>query len=255
MGPRGITHDREFIVTDPNGRFMTQRELPHLAQIQPTFADDGRLAFAATGMAPFDIAPTDAGPRRDVVVWRDTVIAVDQGPLIADWLSTFLHTPVRLVRMPADTVRQVDQNFAPRPSDQVGFADGYPLLLTSEESLDDLNSRLNWPLPMNRFRPNVVVRGAAKPYAEDEWAELCIGEVRFSGVKTCARCAITTTDQVTAERGLEPLATLAGYRRIGRGVLFGQNLVHAAPGRIFVGDRLSVRAFADPPAVEGTPAA
>jgi len=251
ISPRGILHDREFMVTDPDGRFMTQRELPHLAQVRPTLARDG-LAFAAPGMPTGKISPTDAGPRHEVVVWRDSVVAVDQGSLIADWLSTFLETQVRLVRMPAESVRRVDPRFAPRPSDQVGFADGYPLLLIAEESLDDLNSRLNCPLPMNRFRPNVVVRGTARPYAEDEWAELCIGEVRFNGVKTCARCAITTTDQVTAERGVEPLATLAGYRRIDRGVLFGQNLVHAAPGRIAVGDQVTVRAFADPPAVEGT---
>jgi MOSC domain-containing protein len=251
IGPRGILHDREFMVTYPNGRFVTQRELPHLAQIRPTIAA-ATLAFAAPGMPTVTISPTDTGPRREVVVWRDTVIGVDQGALIADWLSTFLETPVRLVRMPADTVRAVDPQFAPRSSDQVGFADGYPLLLISEESLDDLNSRLSSPLPMNRFRPNVVVRGAGTPYAEDEWAELRIGDVRFNGVKTCARCAITTTDQVTAERGSEPLATLAGYRRIERGVLFGQNLVHAAPGRIAIGDRLTVCAFTEPPAVDGT---
>jgi hypothetical protein len=101
---------------------------------------------------------------------------------------------------------------------------------------------------MNRFRPNVVVRGAGTPYAEDTWADLCIGEVRFKGVKTCARCAITTTDQVTAERGLEPLATLSRYRRIERGALFGQNLVHAAPGRITVGDRLTVTSTTGLPA-------
>ncbi|MBV9582964.1 MAG: MOSC domain-containing protein [Chloroflexi bacterium] len=248
IGPRGILHDREFMLTYPNGRFITQRELPHLAQIHPTLTD-GTLALAAPGMSPVAIEPTDAGPRQPVVVWRDTVLAVDQGPVIADWLSSFLETPVRLMRMPADTVRRLDPQYAPRASDQVGFADGYPLLLISEESLDDLNSRLASPLPMNRFRPNVVVRGASKAYAEDEWADLSIGAVRFNGVKTCARCAITTTDQVTAERGLEPLATLANYRRIERGVLFGQNLVHAAPGRIAIGDVLTVHAYADPPTV------
>jgi uncharacterized protein YcbX len=240
IGPRGILHDREFMVTDPNARFVTQRERPRLALVQPTLADT-KLAFAAPGMPPVSIHPTEAGRRHAVTVWRDTVPAVDQGDDIADWLSAFLQTPVRLVRMPADSVRRVDPQFAPRPTDQVGFADGYPLLLISEESLDDLNSRLAKPLPMNRFRPNVIVRGAGKAYAEDEWARLCIGVVRFHGVKTCARCTTTTTDQATAERGVEPLETLARYRRIERGVLFGQNLVHAERGRIAVGDRLTVQ--------------
>jgi uncharacterized protein YcbX len=246
IGPRGILHDREFLVTDPDGSFLTQRELPRLAQVRPTITEDC-LAFAAPGMTDLAIVPTDLGPRREVVVWRDTVTAVDQGGEVADWLSAFLETRVRLVRMPADSVRRVDPVYAPRPTDQVGFADGYPLLLISEESLDDLNARLDQPLPMNRFRPNVVVRGAGAPYAEDTWAELCIGEVRFNGVKTCARCAVTTTDQVTAERRLEPLATLSRYRRIERGALFGQNLVHAAPGRIAVGDRLTVSTTAAAP--------
>ena len=248
IGPRGIVHDREFMLTYPDGRFVTQRELPRLALIQPNLSAES-LAFVAPGMPPLAITPTDAGPRQAVVVWRDCVSAVDQGPEIADWLSTFVRTRVRLMRMPADTLRRVDPRFAPRPTDQVGFADGYPLLLISEESLEDLNSRLVEPLPMNRFRPNVVVRGASWPYAEDEWADLSIGAVRFDGVKTCARCAIPTTDQLTAERGVEPLATLAHYRRIERGVLFGQNLVHAERGRISVGDELTVRVRVDPPGV------
>lgn len=241
IGPRGILHDREFMITLPDGRFVTQRELPRLALIRPTLGDEW-LAFAAPASPSLVVTPTDDGPRREVIIWRDTVTAVDQGSEVADWLSEFLETRVRLVRMPADTVRRVDPAYAPRATDQVGFADGYPLLLISEESLVDLNSRLERPLPMNRFRPNVVVRGAGAPYAEDSWADLWIGEVRFSGVKTCARCPITTTDQLTAERGIEPLATLARYRRIERGVLFGQNLVHSATGRIAVGDALSVRA-------------
>ncbi|HEY2595931.1 MAG TPA: MOSC N-terminal beta barrel domain-containing protein, partial [Chloroflexota bacterium] len=149
IGPRGILHDREFLVTDADGSFLTQRELPRLAQVRPTVTDDC-LAFAAPGMTGLAIVATDLGPRSEVVVWRDTVTVVDQGAEIADWLSTFLETRVRLVRMPADTVRRLDLVYAPRPTYQVGFADGYPLLLISEESLDDLNARLERPLPMNR---------------------------------------------------------------------------------------------------------
>jgi uncharacterized protein YcbX len=242
LGPRGILHDREFMVVSPDHRFLTQRELPCLALVHPTITASG-LRLEAEGMSPLAHCPTDAGPRHQVVVWRDTVPAVDQGNAVADWFSTFLQTSVRLVRMPADVVRAVDPVFARRDTDQVGFADGYPLLLISEESLADLNARMDTPLPMNRFRPNVVVRGWGTPFGEDCWREVRIGSVAFDVVKACARCITTTTDQHTAERGAEPLATLATYRRIPRGVLFGQNLIYAERGVISVGDGLEVRCF------------
>jgi uncharacterized protein YcbX len=238
LGPRGILHDREFMVVGRDYRFLTQRELPRLALIRPTRTVES-LLLDAPGFSPLEQRVTD-GPRYDVVVWRDTVAAVDQGDAVATWFSEFLDTPVRLVRLASDVVRHVDPVFAKRATDQVGFADGYPLLLISEESLADLNTRLESPLPMNRFRPNVVVRGWGSPYAVDAWAEVCIGSVRFDVVKACARCVTTTTDQATAERGTEPLATLAKYRRVPRGVLFGQNLLHAALGTLSVGDRLQV---------------
>jgi uncharacterized protein YcbX len=238
LGPRGILHDREFMVVGPDHRFLTQRELPRLALIRPTRTAES-LVLGAPGFSLLEHPVTD-GPRYDVVVWRDTVAAVDQGDIVAEWFSEFLQTPVRLVRLACDVVRHVDPVFAKRATDQVGFADGYPLLLISEESLADLNARLATPLPMNSFRPNVVVRGWGTPYGEDTWAEVCIDTVRFDVVKACARCVTTTTDQATAERGIEPLATLAKYRRVPRGVLFGQNLLHAALGMISVGDRLNV---------------
>ena len=245
LDPRGIVHDREFMLVGTDRRFVTQRELPHLALIQPTRTADV-LRLEAPAMPPIDHFPTDAGTRYDVVVWRDTVAAVDQGDAVADWFSQFLHTAVRLVRMPDDVVRLVDPGFARRSTDQVGFADGYPLLLISEESLADLNARMDTPLPMNRFRPNVVVRGWGAPYGEDGWAEVCVGQVRFEVVKACARCVTTTTNQATAERGIEPLATLATYRRVPRGVLFGQNLIHTDRGVISVGDRLKFESRCPP---------
>jgi len=129
------------------------------------------------------------------------------------------------------------------PTGTTGFADGYPILLLSEESLADLNRRLAPQLPMNRFRPNIVVRGTT-PYAEDTWRRFTINGLAFEGVKTCARCAVTTTDQTTAARGREPLATLASYRDSERGVLFGMNVIQTPPddnptwdwGTVAVGD-------------------
>jgi len=166
--------------------------------------------------------------------------AVDQGDGVAGWLSDHLKTPVRLVRFADDAVRQVDQRYAPRTTDQVGFADGYPFLVISEESLVDLNNRLDEPLPMNRFRPNIVVRETTA-YAEDGWKQMRVGgSVTFELVKQCARCAITTTDQVTAQRGKEPLRTLAQYRDSERGVLFGQNMTSNDQGVVRVGDAVEV---------------
>ena len=239
IGPRGIVHDREFMVVDAAGRFLTQREVPRLALIRPTFVG-GTLDLAAPGMPVLEMVASDGGPRRRVVVWRDEVVAVDQGDEVAAWLTSSLGTRVRLVRLPTDSLRRVDPRFARGPADQVGFADGYPLLLISEESLSDLNARLPQAVPMNRFRPNIVVRGWGAPYGEDAWAAVRIGESAFDVVKACARCVITTTDQVTAQRGAEPLGTLSTYRRVPRGVLFGQNLIHATCGRLALGDVLTV---------------
>jgi uncharacterized protein YcbX len=187
------------------------------------------------------------GAAKTVVVWRDECEAIPQGHDAAGWLSEFLETSVELVRMDDRFKRTVDPNYAVRSSDEVGFADAYPLLVLSEESLEDLNARLETPVPMNRFRPNIVVRGGG-PYAEDQWRRVQFGEVSAAIVKPCARCAVTTVDQQTAERGKEPLRTLATYRHDPeRDVLFAQNAIHAAPGTIRVGDAVTVSSAARGP--------
>jgi uncharacterized protein len=238
---RGIVHDREFMVVDASGDFLTQRELPRLALIVPSRSDDA-LELSAPGMPPFRLAPVVRGELRTVRIWRDQVDAVDQGELVSDWLSEFLHVNCRLVRQADNAVRRVDPAYATDPRDEVGFADGYPLLLLSEKSLADLNRRLAEALPMNRFRPNVVVRGSGEAYAEDCWSRIRIGDVECSLVKACARCVTTTTNQLTAERKAEPLVTLATYRLVPGGVLFGQNLIHHTPGVLRIGDSLEVLA-------------
>jgi uncharacterized protein YcbX len=131
--------------------------------------------------------PLIDGELTQVTIWRDRVAAIDQGDVVAKWLSTYLETPCHLVRQADDPIRYVDAEFATRPTDQVSFADGYPLLLISEESLADLNTRLDVVLPMNRFRPNLVVRGTGRAFAEDLWQEISIREVHFRLVKACAR--------------------------------------------------------------------
>jgi uncharacterized protein YcbX len=140
--------------------------------------------------------------------------------------------------LPEDSIRRVDPDFA-NPEDRVHLADGFPFLLISEASLEDLNSRLDEPLPMNRFRPNLVVRGV-EPFAEDGWKNIRIGEMSFRVAKPCARCAITTVNQTTGQKGKEPLTTLAAFRKVNGEVMFGQNLIHESPGILRVGDGVEV---------------
>jgi uncharacterized protein len=239
IGARGFVEDRAWMVTTGDGLFLTQREMPRLALIRPC-TDADTLVLTAPGMPPLRVIRRTDGPRRDVVVWDDTCCTLDQGDEPARWLSTFLGSPCRLVRMADDFVRQTDPVYSAAFAGQVGFADGYPMLLITQASLDDLNRRLAEPLPMSRFRPNIVVSGTG-PYAEDGWGLIRIGQISFGVVKPCARCPITTTDQDTAEVGKEPLRTLATYRHVrGRGVMFGQNLIHTVAGSISVGDPVEI---------------
>jgi hypothetical protein len=154
------------------------------------------------------------------------------------WLGRFLGHEARLWRV--HEPRPVNPKYAVSPADRTGFADGYPLLLLGQASLDDLNARLARPVPVDRFRPNLVLAGAPA-FAEDAWRRIRVGEIELAVVKPCARCVITTTDQRTAARGREPLRTLAGYRRAPDGkVLFGQNAIHLSTGVMRAGDVVSV---------------
>jgi len=180
-------------------------------------------------------------PRVAVEVWRHRGPALDQGDAAAALLSEHLEISCRLVRIPPDHARRVNPAFSPEEA-HTAFSDGYPLLLVSEASLADLNARLETPLPMNRFRPNLVVRGCA-PFAEDGWKRIRIGGLELDVAKPCDRCLVTTTDQATGERdGQEPLRTLATYRKRGEGVLFGQNLVHRGRGALALGASVEVLA-------------
>lgn len=240
LDARGIAGDREYLVVDAAGRFLTQREHPRLALVDPR---PGKEAFglSAPGEGHCEFRPTTDGPRLAVTIWRDHCTGIDQGDPAAEWLSGFLGTPCRLVRMAADHPRPVDPEYALTADDQVAFSDGFPLLLVTEESLADLNRRLPDSLPMNRFRPNIVVAGA-EPYADDGWGRIRLGELVATAVKPCIRCQITTTDQYTAAVGTEPLRTLRTYRYLrGRGVWFGQNLIPARAGSLRIGDPVEVQ--------------
>ena len=238
VGPRGIAFDRSWMVVTPDGTFLTQRQAPRLALVAPSVRAD-HLSVRASGMPPLALSLQGAGEPTEVVVWRDRCAAIDQGVEAAAWFSAVVGRACRLVRLDDRWVRPVDPTYAVA-TDQVGFADGFPFLLAAEASLADLNRRLPTPVPMDRFRPNLVIAGAA-PYAEDRWRRIRIGELQFRVAKPCARCVTTTVDQ---DRGVvngpEPLATLARYRLRGTGAMFGQNLLHDGPGRLQVGGRVQI---------------
>ena len=250
IGPRGILYDRELMVVDHDGIFVTQRENPKLATIRPTL-EDGILTVSAPGVEPLQINVSDVGLRRESQVWEDKVIAVDQGDQIATWLTDVLGEEYRLVKLPSDARRGVDPTYVNDPEAQVSFADGFPFLLISEASLGDLNTRLETPLPMNRFRPNFVTQGNTS-YEEDRWRKIRINGIVYDIVKPCGRCVVTTTDQDTGiVQPKEPLRTLSKYRRAQNGnVMFGQNVMHEGTGVINVGDEVELLEVADTPNFE-----
>jgi len=236
---RGLHLDRHWMLVDSQGRFLTQRQLPRMALLN-TRLDGERLTLWVNDGEPLRVESPADGPLLDVRVWRDACRARGVDPAVDAWLSDFLQTGCRLVCLPPEQVRAVDPDYA-RGGEQVGFADGFPFLLISQASLDDLNARLDEPVPMQRFRPNLVVEGCA-PYAEDAWKRLRIGGMVFHVVKPCSRCIIPTIDPATAQRDAEPLRTLGAYRRRDNQVWFGQNLLHEGPGLLEEGMPVEVLA-------------
>ncbi len=245
--PWGLAGDRRWLVVDGSGDQVTQREAPVLTRIRPEPAPDGGITLRSAGAADLEVPPPPTGPLREVTVWASTVKATPAGAAADAWLSTVLDRPVGLVWLDDPTRRGVDPAYAD-PADRVGFADGFPLLLTNQASLDALNGWLlesgspEGPVPMTRFRPNVVVAGA-EAWAEDSWLghRLRIGSVTFRVAKPCGRCVVTTTDQETGERGGEPLTVLARYRSFDQKLLFGVLLIpDARLDGIRVGDPVAV---------------
>jgi uncharacterized protein YcbX len=243
----GVVGDRRFMLVDETGRFLTQRALPQMARIA-TSLDRDTLILSAEGAGSIGIPRRSAAPgiERSVTIWKSTgLLADDCGDAPAAWLSDFLKTKCRLVRIGEKFMRPILKPDITGPGDVVNFADAFPFLVVSEASLANLNDRLvarqEGTLPMNRFRPNLVVTGC-EAFAEDNWQRFRIGDLVFRAGGPCARCAITTTDQLTGERGLEPLRTLATYRRDAQDstdVNFGQNLIHETKtGTLRVGDEV-----------------
>jgi uncharacterized protein YcbX len=244
----GLAHDREWMVVTPENRFVTQRERPLLAQVETAITGD-RLVLRRPQGAELSLPLELTGPEVEVTIWRSKVAAFDAGDEAAAWFTEHLGKPARLVRFDKRHKRPSDPQWAGGIEALNQFSDGFPYLLISQASLDELNRRLEQPLPMNRFRPNIVVDGLP-PFGEDSVDEFVAGEVRLKVVKPCDRCVITTTDQITGERtGEEPLKALKEFRfdRNLRGVLFGQNLVltGGVGQELKVGQQLEVTAGAN----------
>lgn len=245
LEPRGFRYDRRWMLVDDEGMFLSQREFPRMTLISVEVESD-RLRVEAPKMEPLFVPfQLNSGKHIPVTVWDDGVEAVSVGNDAAEWFSEFLGVSCKVVTMTERSIRPVEKEYSIN-NDVVSFADGFPLLLISEASLADLNTRLEVPIPMKRFRPNLVVKGC-EPFAEDLWKEIMIGDVKLHVVKPCARCTVTTVDPETGEKGREPLRTLATFRSIGNNVMFGQNVIHAANGNLQVGDEVRVLSFHDKP--------
>ncbi|WP_409992711.1 MOSC domain-containing protein [Plasticicumulans sp.] len=233
----GIAGDRHWMLVEAaSGRFVTQRQHARMALIDTQWHGD-TLGLSVAGAGGVEVT-SGIGEPRTVEVWGEVVQALDAGDEAAAWLSEYLGLAVRLVECGPAHRRPVDPAYD-RIGAETGFSDGFPLLLISEASLADLNSRMERPVEMIRFRPNLVVSGCA-PFAEDGWKRLRIGGIELHVVKPCSRCPIPTIDPATAARGREPMATLLKYRREGQKTYFGQNLIHAGPGELQAGMRVEV---------------
>jgi uncharacterized protein YcbX len=237
---RGLAFDRRYMLVDPSGTFITQREVPQLCRVTTALKDDlllvsapGKTALALPTRPAADL-PLARQPYR---VW-DSVGSALEHPSGSRWFSELLNDDVTLLYMPDSERRQVNPSRA-RPDDIVSFADAYPLMLMSTASLSDLNQRLSEPVDMRRFRPNLVISGG-EPYGEDSFTTVRIGAVSFRAVKRCERCVVTTVDPDTAARGDEPLRTLARYRLEDGNVWLGMNLIHDDYGTLQLGDRVMV---------------
>jgi len=228
LTPQGLLNDRRWMLVDEKKRFITQRLYPRLALLKVSLSDNSiHIKLPNNKLIVLALHP-ESGSELKVKVWKDEVLAIQTDDTSNRIISEFLGISCQFVFMPETTVRRVDPEFSITTTDQVSFADGFPLLLISESSLQDLNHRLAMknisPLPMIRFRPNIVVNGC-DAFAEDFWGKFMVGENHLLAVKPCSRCVMTTVNPETGEKGTEPLATLLEYRKTGNKAYFGQNVL------------------------------
>lgn len=235
---KGLKYDRRYMLVTEDGTAITQREHPRLCLFKTAISGDSLQISMGTETIVVPLVPHNKANGKPVRIWDDTVTAVEPDTAASHWFTGKLGIECHLVFFPEANPRQVDEKF--RSNDEhVSLADAFPLLLISQASLNDLNSRLAEPLGMERFRPNIVVTGT-EPYEEDNWAEFSIGSAGFAAVKPCARCILTTVDPRTATHGKEPLKTLATYRTRNNKIYYGQNVLVLKEGEIKKGEAVSV---------------
>ncbi|AMR32748.1 oxidoreductase [Mucilaginibacter sp. PAMC 26640] len=236
---RGLQHDRRWMLIDENNRFLSQRENLQMALLKTEMAKGGiRVTYAPDASEILIPFLPQTNELLEVIIWDDTCAAALVSPAVDAWFTQKLNMPARLVYMPDNTERQTDLRYTEKGT-FTSFSDGYPMLIIGQASLDDLNSRMPEPLPIERFRPNIVFAGG-EPYSEDTMKHVEAGGVNMYGVKLCSRCVMTTIDQNNATKGKEPSKTLAKYRLRNHKIYFGQNLVHSGEGILSVGDVLTV---------------
>lgn len=235
---RGFKYDRRWMLVDGAGKFLSQRKFPKMALLQVELSEEGLHVFDKSSPDYYLTVPYQAQNDKliDVEIWEDKVKAQLVNEECNAWFSKYLGFACNLVCMPGSSARKLKPKYAVN-GESVSFADGMPYLIIGQSALDDLNSRLNEAVPMDRFRPNLVFAGGA-PFEEDHWDKVRIGEAIFKVTKPCARCVMTTVDQQTAEKGKEPLRTLATYRTVNNQVMFGQNMLLLEGAEVKVGDQL-----------------
>jgi uncharacterized protein len=234
----GPVNDRRWMLVDGDGIFLSQRTCPQLALVWPRF-EGTDLVVTAPNMSPLRISSwSGEGEWLPVRIWRDRLELPHPSQAYSDWFSAYLGQPCRLVYLPDSVARPIEAPYD-KPEWRVSLADGYPLLLMTEASLDHLNQKLATPVSVERFRPNLVISKAAA-HEEDIWRRLRIGSVELAVVKPCARCSTVLVDPNTAALGLEPLRTLAGYRRRPQGIMFAQNALVLDAGQLNVGAPVEV---------------
>ncbi len=233
---RGLQYDRRWMLVDPTGCFLTQRTHANMALIQVELKEDHLLVFSSLDLKnqikiPFE---QKLDTLIEVEIWDDRLMANLVNPEFDQWFSELLGMDCKLVVMPESSQRKISSKYAVN-SESVSFADGMPYLIIGQESLNHLNSKLEHPVPMDRFRPNIVFSGG-ESFQEDSWQKITLGKVDFQVVKPCARCVLITVDQVTGKKSKEPLQTLSSYRTLNNKVYFGQNAVALEEGYIHIGD-------------------
>lgn len=236
---KGLKNDRRWMLVDEHHRFLTQREYPQMALFQVSLNHQRLHILHRKNGASIEFGASPAtGAELKAAIWNDEVTTLEPLPAVSAWFADQLNMNCKLVHFPESNPRPVDADYATN-HEHVSLADAYPFLVIGQASLDDLNTRLSSPVPMQRFRPNFVFTGG-KPYEEDQWRDFLIGEINFTGVKNCARCTLTTVDTETGQKGKEPLATLSKYRSQGNKILFGQNAVARSTGIVRVNDPITV---------------